>query len=217
MTALGLTVESQAVDSLLAYQALLLKWNAAINLTAVRDPAQMLVQHLLDSLSVLAPFEQRLATASPRILDVGSGGGLPGIVLAIMRPAWNVTCVDAVGKKVTFIRQVAAELRLNNLQAQHMRIEAYRPTAGTGRRPDAPPFDLITSRAFASLDDFTRLTAHLGAGDDQPVLWAAMKGKVPEQEMAALPAPFTVFHVEQLKVPDLDADRCLVWIRSTGA
>ncbi|MDB5998980.1 MAG: rRNA methyltransferase, partial [Rhizobacter sp.] len=188
----------------LAYSSLMQKWNKAINLTAVRDPSQMLVQHLLDSLSVVAPLRRALGDRPARILDVGSGGGLPGVVLAIVEPTWTVACVDAVGKKVAFIRQVAAELLLRNLSGVHARVETLKPERA---------YDLITSRAFASLNDFATLTASLG---DESTIWAAMKGKTPTDEMAALPTEFAVFHVEQLTVPELDADRCIVWMRKTS-
>ncbi len=198
--ALGLLMSDAQCDSLLAYQALLIKWNQVYNLTAVRKPAEMLTHHLLDSLAVLSPLMRHLGDRPARVLDVGSGGGLPGVVLAIMLPSLDVTCVDTVGKKASFIRQVAAELKLPNLSAAHARVEDLR----------LKPFDVITSRAFASLADFTRLTRHLLA--DQGV-WMAMKGKDPAEEIAAMPPEWDVFHVEQLTVPGLDAERCLVWIR----
>ena len=198
--ALGLSLTDAQCDSLLAYQALLIKWNQVYNLTAVRKPAEMLTHHLLDSLSALPPLMRHLGDRSARVLDVGSGGGLPGVVLAIMRPGLDVTCVDTVGKKASFIRQAAAELKLPNLSAAHARVEDLR----------LKPFDVITSRAFASLADFTRLTRHLLADDG---VWMAMKGKDPAEEIAALPPEWDVFHVEQLTVPGLDAERCLVWIR----
>lgn len=184
-----------------AYLGLLVKWNAAYNLTAVRDPAQMRAQHLADCLAAVEPLRRQLGPVrSARILDVGSGGGLPGAVLAIAEPAWDVTCVDAVGKKAAFVRQVAAELRLPNLHAEHSRIEALK----------AAPFDVVTSRAFAALDDFVRLTRPLLAGEG---IWMAMKGKSPDGELAALPPDVEVFHVEPLVVPGLDAERCLIWMR----
>jgi 16S rRNA (guanine527-N7)-methyltransferase len=183
------------------YLALLAKWNAAYNLTAVRDPAQMRVQHLADCLAVVAPLRRQLGPrAQARILDVGSGGGLPGVVLAAAEPGWDVTCVDAVGKKAAFVRQVAGELALPNLHAEHARVEALQ----------APPFDVITARAFAALPDFVRLTRPLLAPDG---VWLAMKGKRPDDEIAALPGNVEVFHVEPLIVPGLDADRCLIWMR----
>ncbi|HJV69921.1 16S rRNA (guanine(527)-N(7))-methyltransferase RsmG, partial [Ideonella sp.] len=135
-----------------------------------------------------------------RVLDVGSGAGLPGVVLAICQPDWHVTCVDAVAKKASFIRQVAAELGLPNLQASHQRVEAM----------SEPPFDLITSRAFATLADFVALTRErLAAGG----CWVAMKAKLSDDERAAVPKDVAVFHVEPLTVPGLDATRCLVWMR----
>ena len=185
------------------YLELLVKWNAAYNLTAVRDPAQMRQQHLADCLAVVAPLRRELGGAtSARILDVGSGAGLPGVVLAIAEPGWDVTCVDAVGKKAAFVRQVASELALPNLHAEHTRVETL----------DAAPFDVITARAFASLADLTQWTRNVLTTRG---LWMAMKGKRPDDEIAALPPSVTAFHVETLNVPGLDADRCLVWMRPT--
>ena len=201
---LGLAPDPAMLDRLLAYLALLQRWNATYNLTAVRDPGEMLTQHLADCLAVVGPLRRQLgAGTSRRILDVGSGGGLPGVVLAVLEPGWAVTCVDAVGKKAAFIRQVAVELRLRNLAAEHARVESLK----------AGGFDLITSRAFASLADFVSLTRKLLAADG---VWAAMKGKTPEAELAALPAGITVFHVEPIAVPGLDAERCIVWMREAA-
>ncbi len=186
---------------LLAYLALLQRWNATYNLTAVRDPAEMLTQHLADCLAVISPLRRHDATIpSQRVLDVGSGGGLPGIVIAALNPSVHVVCVDTVGKKAAFVRQAAGELGLKNLFAEHTRVEHLK----------AAPFDVIVSRAFASLDDFTRLTRQQRAPQG---VWMAMKGKTPDDEMAQLPAELTVFHVEHLTVPGLNAERCLVWIR----
>lgn len=188
-------------DRLAAYLALLTRWNAAYNLTAVRDPAQMRTQHLADCLAVVAPLRRQLGVrSSARMLDVGSGGGLPGVVLAAAEPSWHVTCVDSVGKKAAFVRQVASELSLPNLHAEHARVEQAR----------LPPFDVITARAFASLLDLTQLTRGLLAPDG---VWMAMKGKLPDDEIQALPAEIEVFHVEPINVPGLDASRCLVWMR----
>lgn len=183
-----------------AYLALLQKWNKAYNLTAVRDAVQMQVQHLADCLAVVPPLQRHAAGRALRILDVGSGGGLPGVVLAISHPAWDVTCVDTVGKKAAFVRQVAGELALPNLHSAHARVEQLA----------APPFDVITARAFASLADFVEATRALLRADG---VWMAMKGKRPGDEIAALPADIDVFHVEPLTVPGLDAERCLVWMR----
>jgi len=200
---LGLTLSDKQLDRLLAYLDLIQKWNKVYNLTAVRDPQGMLTQHLVDSLSLL-PALRRHAQGQPlRMMDVGSGGGLPGVVVAICEPGIDVSCVDAVAKKATFIKQVAAELGLSNLHGEHSRVEALK----------VPAFDLITSRAFASLLDFTTLTrAHLKPG----AIWLAMKGQHPTEELAALPADLDVFHVEQLQVPGLDAQRCLIWIKPKG-
>jgi 16S rRNA (guanine527-N7)-methyltransferase len=182
------------------YLALLARWNATYNLTAVRDPAEMRVQHLADCLAVVEPLRRKIGPRTARILDVGSGGGLPGVVLAVADARWDVTCVDAVGKKAAFIRQVAAELSLPNLRAEHARVETLK----------ALPFDVITSRAFGSLADFVRLTRPLRA---EGGMWMAMKGKRPDDEVAGLPPDVEVFHVEPLAVPGLDAERCLVWMR----
>jgi 16S rRNA (guanine527-N7)-methyltransferase len=181
---------------------LLGRWNAAYNLTAIRDVTQMRTQHLADCLAVVEPLRRHLGAAGRplRILDVGSGGGLPGVVLAWADPAWHVTCVDAVGKKAAFVRQVAAELALPNLHVEQARVEDLQ----------ADPFDVITARAFASLADFVRLARQLIAPRG---VWMAMKGKPPVEEMAALPADVEVFHVEPLTVPGLGAERCLVWMR----
>lgn len=201
---LGLELPPATLDRLLAYLALLQRWNATYNLTAVRDPAEMLTQHLADCLAVVGPLRRQLGSGSQRrLLDVGSGGGLPGVVLAALEPDWSVTCVDSVGKKVAFIRQVAAELALRNLAGEHVRIEAL----------EAGPYDLITSRAFSSLADFVVPTRRLLSPTG---VWAAMKGKTPDAELAALPPGVTVFHVEPLSVPGLQAERCLVWMREAA-
>lgn len=201
--ALGLAPSSAQIDTLLAYLELLAKWNRIYNLTAIRDPARMLEQHLLDSLSVVAPLCRWSQGDARRVLDAGSGAGLPGVVIATLIPAFDVTCIDAVGKKASFVRQVAAELDLRNLHARHARVESLADES----------FDLITSRAFATLADFTALTRHLLAPGGA---WLAMKGKPPKLEIDALPASIDLFHVEQVQIPGLDADRCLVWMRPRG-
>ncbi len=206
--ALDLPLSDKQADLLLAYLDLLQRWNRVYNLTALRDPAEMLSHHLIDCLAVLPPLGRWCASlAAPavtafHVLDVGSGGGLPGVVLAAWRADWRVDCVDTVVKKVSFIRQVSAELGLRQLQGLHARVEALPPPDGG--------YQLIMSRAFASLRDFTTLTRHLLANGG---VWVAMKGKTPVDELAALPADVDVFHVEQLQVPGLDAQRCLVWMR----
>ncbi len=209
---LGLDLSETQLQQLLDYLGLIQKWNKVYNLTAVRDPQAMLVQHLVDSLSLIPALRRHLATATAtataaqpgrRLMDVGSGGGLPGVVVAICEPGLDVSCVDAVAKKASFIQQVAAELRLPNLHGLHARVEDLK----------VPPFDVITSRAFASLLDFTTLTRqHLKPG----AIWLAMKGQHPDDELAALPPDLSVFHVEQLQVPGLDAQRCLIWIKTAA-
>ena len=207
VASLGLELTEAQVQTLLAYQDWVAKWNRVYNLTALRDPQEMLTHHLLDSLAVVQPLRRHLAQrgqgAQPRLLDVGSGAGLPGVVLAITCPELDVSCVDTVAKKALFIQQVAAALRLPNLHGVHARVETL-----------TQPFDVVTSRAFASLVDFTHWSA--GALAEQGV-WMAMKGKVPQDEMAALPAGVEVFHVEPLTVPGLDAERCIVWMRRSAA
>jgi 16S rRNA (guanine527-N7)-methyltransferase len=202
--ALGVTLSELQQRQLASYMVLLHHWNSTYNLTAVRDAPDMLSHHLADCLAVLPPLARHLAAlpeqaAGRRVLDVGSGGGLPGVVLAICCPDISVTCVDTVGKKAAFIRQAAAELRLPNLKAEHARVESLKAQ-----------FDVITSRAFASLPDFVGLTTALLAPGG---VWMAMKGKLPDDEQAALPAAVDVFHVEQLSVPGLDAERCLIWMK----
>jgi 16S rRNA (guanine527-N7)-methyltransferase len=209
---LALALEPAQQQQLAAYMVMLAHWNATYNLTALRAPEDMLSHHLVDCLTVLKPLASQLAAmgqggsvpgtpAQPlRLLDVGSGGGLPGVVLAICQPGVQVTCVDTVGKKAAFIRQVAAELSLRNLRAEHARVEQLKSR-----------YDVITSRAFASLADFVALTRDLLADG---AVWMAMKAKQPLDELASLPEDIDVFHVEQLAVPGLDAERCLVWMRT---
>lgn len=206
---LGLDLSDTQIVQLLDYLALIQKWNKVYNLTAVRDPAEMLTHHLLDSLAVVRPLRQQLAGRQPvdgqglRLLDVGSGAGLPGVVIAICCPDIAVSCVDTVAKKATFIQQTALTLKLSNLKGLHARV---------GNLDDH--YDVVSSRAFASLVDFTSWSrsALAPAG-----VWMAMKGKHPADELAALPADVVVFHVEQLSVPGLDADRCIVWMRLSSA
>ena len=200
---LDLELNDQQVSQILDYQALIGKWTKVYNLTAVRDPAEMLTHHLLDSLAVIAPLQRYLSQArlsqGCRLLDVGSGAGLPGVIIAICCPAVFVTCVDTVAKKVAFIKQAALALKLPNLTGLHARVESI-----------DQDFDVICSRAFASLNDFTQWsTAALAPAG----VWMAMKGKPPVDELALLPEGVTVFHVEQLQVPGLNAERCVLWMR----
>lgn len=204
-SALGLELSADQQRQLLDYLDLIQKWNRVYNLTALRDPAEMLTHHLLDSLAVIGPLRRQLADRSPadgqgwRLLDVGSGAGLPGVVIAICCPEIAVTCVDTVAKKATFIQQAAMALKLSNLKGLHARVENLDDR-----------FDVVSSRAFASLADFT---AWSGAALAPTGVWLAMKGRAPVDEQAALPAGVTVFHVEQLTVPGLGAERCIVWLR----
>jgi 16S rRNA (guanine527-N7)-methyltransferase len=224
LVGLGLSLTESQQAQLLAYMDLIGKWTKVYNLTAVRDANEMLTHHLLDSLAVVAPLRRELAELSlPRadsvaglvggegqgaakaaqtqysLLDVGSGAGLPGIVIAITCPEVSVTCVDTVAKKAAFIQQVAATLKLPNLKGLHARVESL-----------TQPYDVVCSRAFASLVDFTTWSKSALASHG---VWMAMKGKHPDQELAMLPESVKVFHVEQLQVPGLDADRCIVWMR----
>lgn len=203
--ALGLAPTDAQLERLLAYGDLILKWNKVYNLTALRDPSQVLTHHLLDSLAAVAPLRRHVAEQGGallvplRLLDVGSGGGLPGVVFAICCPGVDVSCVDTVAKKAAFIQQAAAALRLPNLHGIHARVETL-----------PGPFDVVSCRAFASLPDFTSWSqGALAPGG----VWLAMKGKHPADEIAALPSGVQVFHVEQLAVPGLGAERCIVWMR----
>ena len=203
--ALALGLDDAQLLRLLEFLALLQKWNKVYNLTAVRDPQEMLTHHLLDSLAAVAPLRRHVAQAGlpapVRLLDVGSGGGLPGVVFAICCPEVDVSCVDTVGKKAAFIQQAAVALKLPNLHGVHARVETL-----------TTPFDVVSCRAFASLVDFTHWSRSALAPHG---VWLAMKGKHPEDELAVLPPEIDVFHVEQLQVPGLEAERCIVWMRPT--
>jgi len=208
-SALGLTITAQQERALLTYLEQLQGWNRTYNLTAIRDPQQMLVQHVFDSMAVVQPLRQHPWRAPVHVLDAGSGAGLPGVVLALLQPHWHITCVDAVEKKVVFIQQVARSIGLHNVTALHARLERARLSA------DLPPVTFAISRAFAALADFARLTQGLlGAQQDDDTL-VAMKGKVPHDEMVALEraSDWRVSKVEALSVPHLEADRCLVWLQ----
>ena len=198
--ALGLALDDSAIERLLRFGALLVKWNATHNLTAIRSPDEMRTHHLLDSLSLAAPLTRWMPAGGRRVLDVGAGGGLPGIPLAIVRPDLEFTLVDAVQKKVAFLRQAQLELGLANLTTVHGRIEALA----------LEPFPLITARAFAALPKFCELTRPLLAPGG---VWLAMKGLRPEAELAALPPWAEVLAIEPLEVPDLEEARHLVVAR----
>jgi len=196
---LGLELADTQLSQLLAYLDLIAKWNKVYNLTAVRDPGEMLVQHLFDSLAAVVPLRRQVGGRAAKVLDVGSGGGLPGVVFAICCPELQVDCVDTVGKKAAFIQQAAAQLQLPNLRGLHDRVENLRGG-----------YDVVSCRAFASLADFVSWS---GRAIGEQGVWLAMKGKRPEDEIAALPDSAEVFHVEQLSVPELSAERCIVWMR----
>ncbi len=195
VAALGTDLPSGAQSRLLAYLALLEKWNRVHNLTAVRDPRQMVTHHLLDSLAVLPHV------AGPRVADVGSGGGLPGIPLAVARPDWSVTLIESGGKKAAFLQQAAIELALANVTVVAARVETWRPAQG---------FDTVISRAFSDLAEFARLASHLAAPAG---VLAAMKGVHPDEEIAQLPKAVRVERTVALAVPGLDARRHLILLR----
>ena len=208
LNALSLTATPSQQAALLEYLSQLLRWNKTYNLTAIRNPDQALVHHIFDSLS-LVPSICSVVNAQtsdvPMIVDVGSGGGLPGVILAIMLPGVHVTCIDAVEKKTMFRRQMAGVLALQNLTAQHARIEALEPLQSM----------IVTSRAFASLEDFARLAGpHVREGG----YLLAMKGRSPDEEIDALQTltAWSVQAVQPLNVPELDSQRCLVWMQRKG-
>ena len=198
---LGIELPSGTREALERSVEELLKWNAAYNLTAVRDRDEILVRHLLDSLSVLPWLDAHFATSgisAPRLLDVGSGGGFPGIPLAILRPGWHWTLLDSNGKKARYLRHLQRTLGLGNVAVEEQRVEAF----------EAPePFDLITSRAFASLHDFTSLSEHLLAAGGR---WLAMKGKLLPDELQQLPEGIGIVNTTPVVVPGLAEERHLI-------
>lgn len=201
---LSLSLSDAQITRLIDYLSLLSKWNAVYNLTAVRDPVQMVTQHLLDSLAAVSAFAD-----AKNVLDVGAGGGLPGIVLAIWaaeeQPAMRISMIDTVHKKTAFLTQVKAELNLANVSVHTARVEQW----------SAPQkFDVITSRAFAELSDFITWSAHLLAESGR---FIALKGIAPDAEIAALPAGWTATEVRPLQVPTLQAERHLVFIERDAA
>ena len=197
LATLGVDLSGAACEALLAYLALLQKWNRTFALTALRDPDRAVSHHLLDSLAIM-PY-----VSSSTLLDVGSGGGQPGIPLAIARPDLAVTLLDSNGKKTAFLQQAAIELGLKNVQVVTARVEEFKPVA---------PFAAITSRAFAELADFVGLTRHLLAPGGE---WLAMKGQRPVAEMNKLPAGVSVTAVHRLDVPGVDGERHLVVMRES--
>lgn len=203
--AAGVALDEKQLDRLLQYVDLLLRWNATYNLTGARDPDTVWARHVLDCLAAVPQVRSKFRTGTAtRILDVGSGGGLPGIPWAITMPSAEIWCIDAVAKKTAFVRQAAADLGLPNLRALHGRVEKLR----------APSFELITSRAFSSLADLLTLTRPLLAEDG---CWVALKGRIPEEEIQAVGWPASLFHVEPLIVPQLEEQRCLVWVANPSS
>ncbi|EXU81498.1 16S rRNA methyltransferase [Comamonas aquatica DA1877] len=203
--ALQLNLSAAQVDQLMAFLDLLQKWNKVYNLTAVRDPQEMMTHHLLDSLAAVPALRRHVQSlgkaAGERTaqLDVGSGGGLPGVVFAVCCPEVDIHCVDTVAKKAAFLQQAAVALKLTNLRGIHARVESL-----------SGPYDIVSCRAFASLVDFTTWSRTAMAPH---AVWLAMKGKHPQDEIDALGAGVQVFHVEPLTVPGLDAERCIVWMK----
>ena len=197
---LELDLDETQRQKLLKYIELLSRWNRTYNLTAIRDPHEMLVQHVIDCLAVISRLRfETVAAAERRVLDVGSGAGLPGVVIAIAASEFDIVCVDSVGKKTAFIGHAAEQLELLNVRVQHERVEKL-----------SGSFDVITSRAFSSLPSFLESTRHLIAPTG---VWLAMKGKRPTHELDESASPDLLFHVEQLHVPGLFAERCLVSVR----
>lgn len=203
LDSLGLALSESQIEKLLDYVALLQKWNAVYNLTAIRDPQQMLTHHILDCLAAVPAF-----VGARRVLDVGAGGGLPGLVLAIWaeqaQPDMRIAMIDTVHKKTAFLTQAKAELRLHNVDVHTMRVEQLRDEAG---------FDVITSRAFADLSDFVQWSSHLLAPGGR---FIAMKGAAAEEESNRVPAGWRVTAIQPLHVPGLDAQRYLVFIEKNA-
>jgi 16S rRNA (guanine527-N7)-methyltransferase len=195
--AIGLEISESRIAKLMDYLALLAKWNAVYNLTAVRDPRHMVTQHLLDSLAAVPAF-----SGAANVLDVGAGGGLPGMVLAIVRPDMNVSMIDTVHKKTAFLTQAKAELGLHNATIHTGRVEQLQTPH---------KFDIITSRAFAELNDFVNWSGHLLKAGGR---FIAMKGIMPSGEIARLPGGWKVVEVRPLNVPGLEAERHLVFIEA---
>jgi 16S rRNA (guanine527-N7)-methyltransferase len=202
---LDLELSVGQIDKLMGFLDLLQKWNKVYNLTSVRDPQEMMSLHMLDSLAAVPALQRyvkslaKLAGERTAQLDVGSGGGLPGVVFAVCCPEVDIHCVDTVGKKAAFLQQAAVSLKLPNLKGIHARVETLKG-----------PYDIVSCRAFASLIDFTTWSRAAIADNG---IWFAMKGKHPQDEIDALGADVQVFHVEHLQVPNLDAERCIVWAK----
>ena len=203
---LGLRLSKSQSDGLARYAALLLRWNTVHNLTAIATPAQVLSHHLLDSLAIVPEIQHVAGDGSLRVLDVGAGGGLPGIPLAIAMPKLHVTLIDKVQKKVAFLTQAKLELALDNLTCVHARVETWQAH---------PPFEVIVARAFSSLRELVGLTRHLLAPNGS---WCAMKGALPRNEIEELKR--CIPHVRvgptvKLQVPHMNAERHLIWMQLT--
>lgn len=199
---LGLVLDVPQVDSLLAFADLLLRWGRTYNLTAVRAPRDVVTHHLLDCLAVVPAIQREFVrTRGRRVLDVGSGAGLPGLVIAVADPTAEVVCIDSVGKKTAFVGQAVANLGLRNVESLQGRVESA----------DLPGFDVIISRAFSSLPEFVRVTERLLHAEG---VWIAMKGRVPSDEIAEMPTTWAI-HAERLLVPEVEGQRCLVRIKRT--
>ena len=202
---LGLHLSVEQFDKLMDFLDLLQKWNKVYNLTSVRDPQEMMSLHMLDSLAAVPALQRHVASLGKaagertRQLDVGSGGGLPGVVFAICCPEVDIDCVDTVAKKAAFLQQAAVSLKLPNLKGIHARVETLKG-----------PYEVVSCRAFASLIDFTTWSCSAIADSG---IWFAMKGKHPQEEIDALGKDVQVFHVEPVQVPGLDAERCIVWAK----
>ncbi|VYU18414.1 16S rRNA (guanine(527)-N(7))-methyltransferase RsmG [Metakosakonia massiliensis] len=192
----GISLTDHQKNQLVAYVGLLHKWNKAYNLTSVRDPGEMLVRHILDSI-VVAPHLQ-----GARFIDVGTGPGLPGVPLSIVLPQAHFTLLDSLGKRIRFLRQVQHELQLTNIEPVQSRVEDF---------PATPPFDGVISRAFASLNDMVSWCQHLPGENGR---FYALKGLIPNDEIAALPAGFSVESVAELRVPHLEGERHLVVVKA---
>ena len=203
LRALGLELSPDARALMLHYVDELVRWNGAYNLTAIRDPREMLVRHLLDSLAVLPALRARTLQAGTRLLDVGSGAGLPGLLFAIAEPALAVTVLDSNGKKARFLRHAQRSLGLANVEVAEARVERW---------PHPAAYDRIVSRAFSALADFFALTRHLLAPGGQ---WIAMKGKLDDAELAAVPGSVQIRETLRLQVPGLDEARHVVIAEST--
>jgi 16S rRNA (guanine527-N7)-methyltransferase len=202
---LGLPISEAQASQLLVYLDCLQRWNAVHSLSAWDSPSDLLVHHVFDSMTVVEPLSRFAGGRRLHVLDAGSGAGFPAAVLAVLRPEWALTAVDAVAKKTAFLRQAAAESDIHNLVGVHVRLERWRP---------AEAFDAVVSRAFASLNTLVRVTDHLLSVDG---IWLAQKGQLPDKEIAGLTRGVEVFHVEPVTVPGLEAQRHLVWMRRARA